>query len=254
MSMTETQLLQAARSKPRIYAKYLRDPELLATLKRVNCTAPKPDPIEMSAPPQLSDDDEKLNDIIDHVCIFYLTSIDEITSPATAKDILKARWLIPFLAAEHIKGIDANRLATLVNRDVGTVRKYIRLVRGSLEKEGILSPYFQCVGEFKIKHDEKYLDPSIKQGAREVIMEIANRSGIAYERIISESRYRWLMTPRFAAMYVIHKAMNRSLTQTGKFFANRDHSSVHYAVKQVEESIKLDGVQSPYWPLVKGFV
>lgn len=58
--------------------------------------------------------------------------------------------------------------------------------------------------------------------------------------IESARRSRSIAYPRQIAMYLCRKLTTRSLPQIGKFFGNRDHTTVLYAVRKLEEAVASD--------------
>lgn len=58
--------------------------------------------------------------------------------------------------------------------------------------------------------------------------------------IESARRSRSIAYPRQIAMYLCRKMTTRSLPQIGKFFGNRDHTTVLYAVRKLEDAVASD--------------
>ena len=56
----------------------------------------------------------------------------------------------------------------------------------------------------------------------------------------SARRSRSIAYPRQIAMYLCRKQTTRSLPQIGKYFGNRDHTTVLYAVRKLEDLIRTD--------------
>lgn len=56
----------------------------------------------------------------------------------------------------------------------------------------------------------------------------------------SARRSRSVAYPRQIAMFLCRKLTTRSLPQIGKFFGNRDHTTVLYAVRKLEDLVKTD--------------
>ncbi|MAI89263.1 MAG: chromosomal replication initiator protein DnaA [Hyphomonadaceae bacterium TMED5] len=56
----------------------------------------------------------------------------------------------------------------------------------------------------------------------------------------SARRSRSIAYPRQIAMYLCRKMTTRSLPQIGRFFGNRDHTTVLYAVRKLEDAVKSD--------------
>ena len=58
--------------------------------------------------------------------------------------------------------------------------------------------------------------------------------------IRGQQRNRDAVQARQIAMYLIRSMTSISLDETGKFFDNRDHSTVLYSIQQVEKKMKTD--------------
>ncbi len=58
--------------------------------------------------------------------------------------------------------------------------------------------------------------------------------------MVSQRRSREVARPRQVAMYLARELTPHSLPQIGRFFGNRDHTTVMHAIKRVEEFIALD--------------
>ena len=63
----------------------------------------------------------------------------------------------------------------------------------------------------------------------------SNFYSISLEEMLSQRRSRPLARPRQIAMYLAKKLTTRSLTEIGRKFANRDHTTVIHAVKTIDK-------------------
>lgn len=68
--------------------------------------------------------------------------------------------------------------------------------------------------------------------------EVARAFGIRQTDMISQQRYRNVARPRQVAIYLARQMTARSMPQIGHEFGNRDHTTIHYAIKRVEQLIR----------------
>ena len=72
-----------------------------------------------------------------------------------------------------------------------------------------------------------------RQPVKEIIAEIAERYQVPADAITGASRSRWLVPIRHLAMVEVYKRRpDLSLTQIGKAFGGRDHTTVLYALRK----------------------
>ena len=64
--------------------------------------------------------------------------------------------------------------------------------------------------------------------------------GVALKDMKSERRSAWIAHPRQFAMWLAGALTNASLVMIGRGFGDRDHSTVHHAIKRVEERMAAD--------------
>lgn len=64
--------------------------------------------------------------------------------------------------------------------------------------------------------------------------------GITVADLHSSSRFRKHAWPRFVAMYLIRQHTKRSLTEIGRWFAGRDHTTVINGVNRIAEALETD--------------
>ena len=69
---------------------------------------------------------------------------------------------------------------------------------------------------------------------------VANYFNIHTEDIQSSKKSKNIAFPRQIAMYLCRKLLDISLPKIGKYFGNRDHTTVIYAVSKIEKSLKKD--------------
>lgn len=79
----------------------------------------------------------------------------------------------------------------------------------------------------------------IGQEAKEIILNIEQATGIAYSELKSKNRERNTVIARQYAMFQLYDILyplGYTLTEIGKMF-NRDHSTVIYSIRQVEDAL-----------------
>ncbi|MDO4459680.1 MAG: chromosomal replication initiator protein DnaA [Clostridia bacterium] len=73
-----------------------------------------------------------------------------------------------------------------------------------------------------------------------IIDEVARTYGVSSEDIKSEKRMQKISQARQVAMYVMRETKQSSMAAIGDAFGGRDHSTVVYAISEVEKRIKKD--------------
>lgn len=81
--------------------------------------------------------------------------------------------------------------------------------------------------------------PRIKVAPADVIKTVANHYHVKQSSLKGTSRLKNLVTARHIAMYILKKELSLPLTEIGRWFTGRDHTSVLHAVKKVERDIAL---------------
>jgi len=69
---------------------------------------------------------------------------------------------------------------------------------------------------------------------------VSNYTGITIDEIESKSRKRELVMARFFCFKLIHKHSNLTLTVIGRKVGRRDHSTVIYGIRSIEDIIETD--------------
>jgi len=70
--------------------------------------------------------------------------------------------------------------------------------------------------------------------------EVADWFSIPLAEMTSQRRFREVARPRQIAMYLAKELTPKSLPEIGRRFGNRDHTTVIYAIKQVEKLCSID--------------
>jgi chromosomal replication initiator protein len=82
--------------------------------------------------------------------------------------------------------------------------------------------------------------PKIKVAPGDVIKTVANHYHIKQTSIKGHSRVKSLVIARHVCMFLMKKELSLPLTEIGRWFAGRDHTSVLHAVNKVEKEMNID--------------
>ncbi len=80
-----------------------------------------------------------------------------------------------------------------------------------------------------------------------IIEVVASYSGISVEELVGQTRSAKVAIPRQIAMYLLRKYPEISLPQIGELLGGRDHTTVMYGIKKVEEDEKLEKRAEAIW-------
>ena len=76
---------------------------------------------------------------------------------------------------------------------------------------------------------------SMAQQAQMILAEVARSHGFEAKEIVSIRRETSIVAARFEAIWRVYRATDWSLPQIGRFFGNRDHTSIMYAIATYEK-------------------
>ena len=136
---------------------------------------------------------------------------------------------IPDEVAEFI----ANRLKTNIRQLEGAVKKLKAL------KHLAGSPPSMAMAQSVIRdilNDNQPVPVTVER----IIGEVASIYGVTGEDIRSNKRSSQISTARKVAVYVVREITGMPLSAIGTEFGGRDHSTIVYAVSNVEEGLKKD--------------
>lgn len=80
----------------------------------------------------------------------------------------------------------------------------------------------------------------LKVQPEDVIKTVANHFRIKQSAIRGKSRIKDLITARHIAMYLLRNELKLPLEEIGKWFSNRDHTSVLHATQKIEDQVVLN--------------
>lgn len=111
----------------------------------------------------------------------------------------------------------------------------ITSIRSEVElKHRIISP--QLIDEI-LKNEVQEKRPKIKASPSLVIKTVADHFRLKQVAIKGKSRVKSLVGARHIAMYILKSELGLPLTEIGKWFSGRDHTTVLHAVNKIEAEI-----------------
>lgn len=131
----------------------------------------------------------------------------------------------------------------VVNFLVSKIKSNIRELEGSLIRLGAQS---SLTGEpIDVVMAKKILKDIVSEDDRPITIEqiqkaVAEFFGIKYQEMKSKKRTKEIAIPRQVAMFVSKQLTDSSLSDIGKNFGGKDHATVIYACRQIQERKKED--------------
>ena len=86
--------------------------------------------------------------------------------------------------------------------------------------------------------------PTIKVTPGEIIKTVANHYKLKQTAIKGSRRSKPLVTARHIAMYLLKEDLSLPLTEIGKWFSGRDHTSVLHAVNKIDKELSINSDMS----------
>lgn len=132
-------------------------------------------------------------------------------------------------------------LAKTIASQVESARKIegiITTIRSEVElKKRAISP--ELIAEI-LKNETPQRNKVLKVSPTDVIRTVANHYHLKQTAIKGKQRVKNIVSARHIAMYLLKEELSLSLVEIGRWFSNRDHTSVIHAVRKVEKDMALD--------------
>jgi chromosomal replication initiator protein len=137
--------------------------------------------------------------------------------------------MIPDEVCEFI----ANRLKTNIRQLEGAVKKLkaLKHLAGSAPSIAMAQSVIR-----DILNDDQPVPITIEK----IIGEVANVYGVTPDDIRSNKRSSQISTARKVAIYAVREITQMSLVAIGTEFGGRDHSTIVYAINNIEANLKKD--------------
>jgi len=84
----------------------------------------------------------------------------------------------------------------------------------------------------------KNLSPLIKTTPEKIIAATSKLWGVTEKEILEKGRTQPQAFARQVAMFLTYKLTNLSSTNVGKYFSNRNHATILWAIKRVMEAMQ----------------
>ena len=136
---------------------------------------------------------------------------------------------IPDDVCEYI----ANKVKTNIRQLEGAVKK-LKALNHFAGGQPTISMAQSVIRD--ILNDDQPLPVTIDK----IITEVANTYGVSADDIRSNKRSSVVSSARKIAIFIVRKVTNMSLADIGKEFGGRDHSTIVYAISNVEKTIEKD--------------
>jgi chromosomal replication initiator protein len=92
----------------------------------------------------------------------------------------------------------------------------------------------EVLQDFIRTDQEKRFDPRV------IIKTVATRYNVTPESVKGKRRTNNVVVPRQVAMYLIRTLTSAPLAEIGRYFGNRDHTTVLYACDRVKAMVETD--------------
>ncbi|MDQ6960977.1 MAG: chromosomal replication initiator protein DnaA [Mariprofundaceae bacterium] len=121
------------------------------------------------------------------------------------------------------------------------VTRNVRELEGALTR---LNAHASLTGkEINLDFAKKVLQGLIVEEVENISIQVIQKRlvsfyGVSFENLVSKRRQKSIAFPRQVGMYAARKLSNVSMADIGAAFGNRDHTTVLYAIRKIEEEIK----------------
>jgi len=162
--------------------------------------------------------------------------IADISTPdfETRMAIIKRKAeLLDLKIPDDVSQFIANKIKTNIRQLEGAVKK-LKALNHYAGSQPTISMAQSVIRD--ILNDDQPLPITVEK----IIAEVANVYGVTPEDIRSNKRNSQISTARKVATYLVREITNMPLAAIGTEFGGRDHSTIVYAIKTVENNIKKD--------------
>lgn len=96
---------------------------------------------------------------------------------------------------------------------------------------------------FRIESGPRFIVAELSRRIRmaDIALCVADYFDISLRELKGPSRRRGFARPRQIAIYLCHKFTNRTMPDLGRFFGDRDHTTVIHAIRRIAELIEAHG-------------
>lgn len=132
-------------------------------------------------------------------------------------------------------------LAKIIAAKVESARKIegiITSLRSEIELKG-KTISAELIDEI-LRTEIKSTTPRITASPSDIIRTVANHYHVKQIALKGKSRVKHLVTARHIAMYLLKKELSMPLTEIGRWFSGRDHTSILHATRKIERDIVQD--------------
>jgi chromosomal replication initiator protein len=132
-------------------------------------------------------------------------------------------------------------LAKTIASRVESARKIegiITSIRSEIELKGKELNADLIESILKVEVEQKR--PTIRVTPADVIKTVANHYRLKQTALKGKRRVKELVTARHIAMYLLKEELSLPLTEIGKWFSGRDHTSVLHATKKIQKDIRIN--------------
>ncbi len=131
----------------------------------------------------------------------------------------------------------------VVNLIASSIKTNIRELEGSLIKLGAYSSVFAVDIDVEIAKQQLKLEDNIE--VKNITLDSIAKAIASYYRIPladikSRSRQKDVTLARHLGMYLSYQIIKSTLSEIGKFYGNRDHTSVMHAIDKIKKKVKTD--------------
>lgn len=141
--------------------------------------------------------------------------------------------LLDITVPDEVAEFIANRLKTNIRQLEGAVKKLkaLKLLAGTAPSISMAQNVIR-----DILNDNQPVPVTVER----IINEVARTYGVSSADIRSSKRSSQISTARQAAIYIVREITQMSLSSIGGEFGGRDHSTIVYAISQVEKIMQRD--------------